>query len=199
LTKNQTINSIAEADLLRANVYRLLARALSLPADSSFLTVLRDMEGDDTELGSAFGELRNAAVATTVEEAGEEYQNLFIGVGRGELIPYGSYYLTGFLNEKPLARLRADMAPLGIARSDGRKEPEDHAGSLAEMMAGLIDGTFGEPASLAAQKDFFNKHVGSWMPHFFRDLEKAKNAQLLKPVGTIGAIFMEIEEAAFDM
>lgn len=191
--------SIADADLLRVNVYRLLARLLSAPADDAILKLLREMSGDSTDLGSAFGELRAVAADTSVEQAREEYQDLFIGIGRGELVPYGSYYLTGFLNEKPLARLRNDMAPLGIARADDRKEPEDHAGALMEMMAGLIDGTFGDPAPLRAQREFFDKHVASWTPHFFSDLEKAKNARLYKPVGRIGALFMEIERAAFEM
>ncbi|TCD11920.1 TorD/DmsD family molecular chaperone [Oricola cellulosilytica] len=199
MSQNQTVKTIAEADLLRANVYRLLARALSAPADEQFLGVLRGMSGDGTDLGTAFDALRGAASAATVADAQDEYQDLFIGIGRGELVPYGSYYLTGFLNEKPLARLRNDMAPLGIARAEDRKEPEDHAGALCEMMAGLIDGSFAGPASLATQKDFFTKHLGSWMPHFFRDLEKAKNAKLLKPIGSIGRIFMEIEDAAFEM
>jgi TorA maturation chaperone TorD len=199
LTQNQTVVAVPEADILRSNVYRLLARSLSAPADESFLNILRNLSGDDTDLGTAFSALRGAAMNSSVATAGEEYQNLFIGIGRGELVPYGSYYLTGFLHEKPLARLREDMVPLGIARAEDRKEPEDHAGALMEMMAGLIDGTFGDPAPVGAQRDFFAKHVGSWMPHFFKDLEGAKNATLLKPVGTIGRIFMEIEETAFEM
>ena len=199
MTRNQTASTVPEADLLRANVYRLLARALSAPADDSFLGILRGLTGDDSEMGEAFAALRNIAAGMSAGEARDEYQVLFIGIGRGELVPYGSYYLTGFLNEKPLARLRNDMAPLGIARAEGHKEPEDHAGARCEMMAGLIDGTFGEPCSIATQKEFFEKHVGSWMPHFFRDLEGAKSAKLFRPVGTIGRVFMEIEEAAFEM
>ena len=98
-----------------------------------------------------------------------------------------------------LARLRNDMAPLGIARSAGSKEPEDHAGALMDMMAGLIEGSFGAPRPLAVQREFFVKHVGAWTPHFFADLEKAKSARLFRPVGRIGRLFMEIEEAAFAM
>lgn len=200
MNQNQTKAApIQDADLLRVNVYRLLARLLSSPADQPLLEILRNMGGDSTDLGQAFGALRDAAGETSVAEAEEEYQDLFIGIGRGELVPYASYYLTGFLNEKPLARLRADMAPLGIARADDVREPEDHAGALMDMMAGLIDGSFGEPASLETQRAFFDKHVWSWMPHFFSDLEAARNARLLKPAGTIGSIFMGIEKAAFEM
>jgi TorA maturation chaperone TorD len=192
-------DKVPEHDHLRANVYRLLARLLAAPADAQLMAALQALTGDDTDLGTAFGELSATAGAINVADARQEYQDLFIGVGRGELVPYGSYYLTGFLNEKPLARLRNDMAPLGIARSADTKEPEDHAGALMDMMAGLIDGSFGSPQPLAVQKDFFAKHVGSWTPHFFADLEKAKSARLFRPVGRIGVLFMEIEEAAFAM
>ena len=192
-------NEVPEHDRLRANVYRLLARLLAAPVDAGLLSMLQGFSGDHTNLGSAFGELASVAREVSIAEARQEYQDLFIGVGRGELVPYGSYYLTGFLNEKPLARLRNDMAPLGIVRSPDTKEPEDHAGALMDMMAGLIDGAFGSPQSVAVQKDFFAKHVGVWAPHFFSDLQKAKAARLFRPVGRIGHLFMEIEESAFAM
>ncbi len=190
---------LAEPERLRADLYRLLARLLSAPADADLLHLLRGLVGDRTDLGDAFGELADVAGAVSEAEARQEFQDLFIGVGRGELVPYGSYYLTGFLNEKPLARLRSDMQPLGIARSPDTREPEDHAGALMDMMAGLIGGTFGARQSLAVQKEFFAKHVGSWMPHFFADLEQARSARLYRPVGRIGRLYLEIEEMAFDM
>ncbi len=86
-----------------------------------------------------------------------EFNALFIGLGRGELLPYASYYLTGFLNEKPLASLRHDMAARGMTRAPNVYEPEDNIASLMEMMAGMIVGRFGAPATLADQRDFFNK------------------------------------------
>jgi len=91
------------------------------------------------------------------------------------------------------------MVPLGIARSPETKEPEDHAGALMDMMAGLIDGAFGTVQPLVIQREFFSKHVGVWTPHFFTDLQKAKSARLFRPIGRIGELFMEIEEAAFAM
>lgn len=193
------LEEVAEHDSLRANVYRLLARLLAAPADADLMAILQALTGDETDLGAAFGDLAAQSGSISLADARQEYQDLFIGVGRGELVPYGSYYLTGFLNEKPLARLRNDMAPLGIARSAGSKEPEDHAGALMDMMAGLIEGSFGAPRPLAVQREFFVKHVGAWTPHFFADLEKAKSARLFRPVGRIGRLFMEIEEAAFAM
>ncbi len=191
--------SASEVDQLRVNVYRLIARALSRPADKEFLDILQGLAGDDTELGKAFGEVAVAAAGTTETGAKEEYQNLFIGLGRGEILPYGSYYLTGFLNEKPLARLRNDMIPLGIERDPSVKEPEDHAGALMEMMAGLIDGSFGEAQPLSNQKQFFENHLYPWMPHLYRDIQNADSARLYKPIAQVGEVFMEIEKAAFEM
>ncbi|HEY9056718.1 MAG TPA: molecular chaperone TorD family protein [Aurantimonas sp.] len=190
---------LPEPEQLRVNLYRLLARLLALSPDRELLDTLGTLSGDHTDLGTAIGDLAETARALTLVEAREEYHDLFIGVGRGELVPFGSYYLTGFLNEKPLARLRDDMAPLGIARSPGAKEPEDHIGALMDMMAGLIDGSFGPRQPLQTQKAFFKKHIGSWAGHFFADLEKAPSARLYRPVGAIGRHFLEIEEAGFDM
>jgi TorA maturation chaperone TorD len=190
---------ITEVDQLRVNMYRLLARSLASPADPQFLELLSSLKGDDTDLGTGLGELAEIARATDVKSAKEEYQDLFIGVGRGEILPFGSYYLTGFLNEKPLARLRNDMTKLGIERDPAVKEPEDHAGALMDMMAGLIDGSFGKVQPQNVQQDFFKKHIHNWMPHFFKDLVGAKHASLLKPVGKIGGLFLEIEESAFAM
>ncbi len=128
-----------------------------------------------------------------------EFNALFIGLGRGELLPYASYYMTGFLNEKPLAVLRNDMARLGITRAENVFEPEDNIASLCEMMAGLITGRFGAPAELQLQKDFFNRHIGPWAEHFFSDLEAAKSSVFYASVGSVGRAFMEIEREAFRM
>ncbi len=192
-------NAIAAEDLMRANLYGLLGRVLFEPPTSNLLKDLQSLEGDDTEMGTAFGALSRLAGATELQSATEEYDGLFIGMGRGELLPYGSYYQTGFLNEKPLAKLRNDMQQLGIARSDEVKEPEDHIGSLFEMMAGLITGRYGVPASLATQKDFFFAHIEPWAAHFFKDLEAAEFSRLYQPVGTVGRLFVEIENSAFSM
>ena len=123
----------------------------------------------------------------------------FIGLGRGELLPYASFYITGFLNEKPLAALRSDMAALGIQRSENVYEPEDNIASLMEMMGALIVGRFGEPRPVEAQREFFNKHIGPWAGHFFTDLEGAKNSVFYGSVGQVGRLFMEIECEAFRM
>lgn len=195
----RSTDPVDETDQSRVNVYRLLARLLREPPDASLISILTRMTGDESELGEAIADLSNAAASMSLAETRDEYDVLFIGLGRGILTPFGSYYLTGFMHEKPLARLRDDMRPLGIARSDDVKDPEDHAAALMEMMAGLIDGTFGAVQPLSVQRSFFDSHVGSWTPHFFKDLETCSSARFFKPVGRMGRLFMAIEQGAFEM
>ena len=190
---------IPEVDVLRAQCYALLSRLLAAPPTPEVLEMVGAMEGDGTELGQALNTLAAVARRTTAEAVEDEYQDLFIGVGAGELTPYGSYYLTGFTYEKPLAKLRIEMGRLGIARADDVPEPEDHIASLCEMMSGLITGAYGAPTELAKQQAFFGVHLGSWAPKFFQDLEAAKSAALYMPVGTIGRLFMAVESQAFEM
>lgn len=191
--------TLAQEDALRAQMYSFLARLLAAPPDAALLEAVSKMEGDDTVIGKAMLSFGKLAERTDLATAVQEYNDLFIGLARGELLPYGSYYLTGFLHEKPLAKLRNDMAALGIKRPDSVKEPEDHIAALMDMMAGLISGTFGKPATLAEQKKFFEAHISSWASHFFADLEGAKSSVLYAALGSIGRSFMEIEETAFSM
>ncbi len=190
---------IAEEDQLRADLYDYLGVLLSAPPSKALLKKTAALTGDETDLGSAITSLARVAAFRGEKAAESEFNALFIGVGRGELLPYASYYLTGFLNEKPLAVLRNDMASLQISRAANVFEPEDNIASLCEMMAGMITGRFGKPASLDRQKEFFNRHIGPWAGHFFADLEGAKGSVLYAPVGAIGRVFMEIEKQAFRM
>ncbi len=107
----------------RAQEYALLATLLGRAPDATLLKSLAGLRGDATPLGVAHAALAQAASDTTVERVEREFFNLFIGLGRGELLPYASYYLTGFLHERPLARLRADLAPLGIERAKATANP----------------------------------------------------------------------------
>ncbi len=196
---NRESQDIPEEDALRAQWYGLLAGLLAAPPTAELLETIGAIEGDETELGQAMTRLAAAARASTVEAVAEEHHNIFIGVGGGELLPYGSYYLSGFTYEKPLAKLRIEMTRLGIARADDIHEPEDHIASLCDIMCGLITGAYGEPADLAKQQAFFDVHVGSWAALFFRDLEAAESAKFYQPVGTVGRLFLEIEGQAFKM
>lgn len=189
---------IEDADLLRAQAYTLLAQLLARPPSGPLLDAVAALSGDATPLGRAIGDLAARARATDEHKAGREHFDLFVGVTRGELVPFASYYRTGFLNDRPLARLREDMQTLGIERAADVVEPEDHIASIAEIMAGLISGAFGAP-DLDQQKRFFDRHLAPWAGHFFTDLERAQTADLYRPVGTIGRLFLDIEADAFAM
>ncbi len=193
------VMTVAEEDVLRADLYDLLAALLAKPPTRDLIDRVAKLDGDDGELGRAIRALTSLARATTETTAEREFNRLFIGAARGELLPYASYYMTGFLHEKPLAVLRNDMARRAIERAPNVFEPEDNIASLCEMMAGLILGRFGEPETLAGQKDFFSAHIAPWAGHFFADLEAAKGSLLYAPVGAIGRAFMEIEREAFRM
>ena len=188
---------LPEEDALRADLYDFLSAMLAGPPSIELLAKAAALSGDDTEIGRGIRALAAIAAASSPATARDEFEALFIGLGRGELMPYASFYMTGFLNEKPLAILRGDMRRLGIARAPNVYEPEDNIASLCEMMAGLIRGRFYTRADLAAQKRFFNTHLAPWARHFFSDLEGAKGSVLYAPIGAVGRAFMEIETEAF--
>src|SRR4051812_43212952 len=186
---------IDEVDAARAQEYALLATLLARAPDAQLLQRLARLDGDGSAVGRAHVALAEAAVATDPQRVDREYFDLFVGVGRGELMPYGSYYLTGFLHERPLARLREDLVALGIERVEGNSEPEDHAAMLCEIMAGLVGGQLA--AAKDAERRIFEKHIAPWMRRFFTDLEKSPTAGFYRPVGVLGRIFIDIETEAF--
>src|SRR5581483_840829 len=179
---------IDEVDAARAQEYALLARLLSGAPDEALLRRLAKLRGDATGLGMAHAALAEAAEAGDAAAVSREFFDLFVGIGRGELLPYASFYLTGFLHERPLARLRADLGMLGIERSEQQSDPEDHAATLCEVMAGMIDGRL---PGRERQQQFFETHLAPWIGRFFADLEAAEAARFYRPVGTIGRVFIE--------
>jgi TorA maturation chaperone TorD len=183
-----------EIDTARAQEYALLATLLARAPDAQLLSRLAGLQGDATPLGLAHVALAEAASRTSVERAEREYFDLFIGIGRGELLPYGSYYVSGFLYERPLARLRASLSRLGVERSAGHAEPEDHAAILCEIMAGLAGGRFSAPPQ--AEREFFEHHVAPWLGRFFTDLEQAQAAEFYRAAGTLGRVFIQLETEA---
>jgi TorA maturation chaperone TorD len=182
-------------DGARAAEYALLGKLLAQAPDADFLRRLSRLSGDATPLGRAHAELGAAAARTSGEEVEREFFHLFIGIGRSELLPYGSYYLTGFLNERPLARLREDLGRLGITRSDDNHEPEDHAAILCEIMAGIVRGEFA--ATSGTDRELFGRHLAPWIGRFFADLERAEAADFYRHVGALGRLFVSIEADAF--
>jgi TorA maturation chaperone TorD len=196
-SEGEVVTEVDDIDALRGAEYALLSVLLGQAPTMDLLARVTGLRGDATPLGLAHIDLANAAQATDETRAGREYFNLFIGVGRGELLPYGSYYQTGFLHERPLARVREDLALLGIERSDNTREPEDHIAILCEIMAGLAQGAF--EADEPAQARFFERHLAPWAARFFADLETTGAAQFYKSVGRLGRTFMELEAEAFKL
>lgn len=189
---------IDEIDAARSRGYALLATLLVRSPDTDLLKRLSRLgRGGEAgnPLAAAHHVLAAAAAQTDAQRVEREYFDLFIGVGRGELVPYASYYLTGFLHDRPLARLRADLKARGIARAEGLSEPEDHAAVLCEIMAGLADGRYGTPPGCDA--DIFQRHLAPWIGRFFADLEGAAAADFYASVGALGRTFIEIETEAF--
>ena len=189
------VNDIDETDSARSQEYALLAALLARAPDADLLLRMAGLRGDATPFGLAHMALGEAAAEADADHVSREYFELFIGLGRGEVLPYASYYLTGFLHDRPLARLRDDLAALGIERAEGNAEPEDHAAILCEIMAGVTGGRF--PAPEGTDRKLFEKHLAPWIGRFFADLERAEHADFYRRVGALGRLFVQVEMEAF--
>lgn len=172
--------SVAE----RSGAYRLLASLLSSPPSADRLDGLTRI-GDDGRLGPALARLANASRDSDATAVADEFQRLFVGLDGGEITPYASHYLAGTLHDLPLVRLREDMRRIGLAKPRDVGEPEDHASSVMEIAAGLIDG------SIPCEPDrFLGEHVLPWLPRLFRDLSKVQGAPFYATVGSLGLAFL---------
>lgn len=181
----------------RGDMYRFVATLLSCAPSQDMLDGTAALTGDRTALGQAITALAEAARGTDAAKVEREFFQLFIGVGRGELLPYASFYQTGFLNERPLAEVRSDLSRLGIARAEGRFEPEDHIALLFEVMADLASGAVQAPAAI--QAEFFGRHIEPWAAQFFDDLAIAPSAAFYRAVAEVGRLLVDIEARAFSL
>jgi TorA maturation chaperone TorD len=188
-------SEVDEIDQLRAAEYGLLSLLLGKAPDADTLKRVATLKGDASDLGMAHVELAAAAASADDRVVSKEFFDLFIGLGRGELLPYASYYLTGFLHERPLARVREDLEVLGIERAGISREPEDHIAILVEVMSGLARGDF--EADFSEQARFFDRHLKPWAARMFADLEISQAAHFYRAVGRAGRVFMELEAEAF--
>jgi TorA maturation chaperone TorD len=186
-----------EIDRARAAEYALLATLLWRSPGAQLISRLALLCGDVSPLGVAHAGLGAAAARADAEGVTREHFALFGGLGRGAILPYASYYLTGSLYGSPLARLRRSLAHLGIERTESHSEPEDHAAILCEIMAGLAGGQIAAPAE--AQREIFETHLAPWMGRFFADLERAASVDFYARVGALGRIFVDIESEAFTL
>jgi len=188
-----------ESQQIRASSYALLAALLASPPGDELLAELQKIEADkdDTKgIVNAWSMLRLAAEMNKAETVNDEFYSLFIGIGRGELVPYASWYLTGFLMEKPLAHLRSRLSELGYERQDDVSEPEDHVAALCEVMGQLI---LDDEADFETEQQFYQDFIGHWMGRFFHDLQHTETTGFYRAVGQLGESILNIEKRYFSM
>ncbi|MEH6456762.1 MAG: molecular chaperone TorD family protein [Cocleimonas sp.] len=179
----------------RAAAYSILATLLrGIPSQEALdqISEFSKVAVSEDELLLSMSSLGLAAQSTEVAAIDDEYHLLFVGLGRGELVPYGSWYLTGFLMEQPLSVLRDDLRALGFERDESIVEPEDHVAAICEIMMMLIsDNPSGSDEN---QVIFFEKHIVPWMERFFKDLSEAESAVFYRAVGRFGLAFLDFEK-----
>ncbi|EJN6960933.1 molecular chaperone [Photobacterium damselae] len=184
--------------ILRIEIYNLLAHLLRQSPSQDVLDWLADLDVEGTNdphqssMAAAWPLLKLAAQKATPIAVAEEYQDLFIGIGRGDVVPYGSWYLTGSLMEMPLAHLRCDLKQLGYERNESVKEPEDHIAALLEVMAMLVEG-----GDEHLQRTFFNRHLAPWCEKVSTDIKTAKSAVFYTAVGELALQFLTVEKTRF--
>lgn len=178
---------------LRTDIYLLIASLLRQEPTAELLTWLASLEASLSrdDMSQAWASLKQAAEDNELEQVSEEYQNLFIGIGRGEVVPFASWHLTGSLMEKPLAHIRQDLLNLGFERNEQTKEPEDHIGALCEVMA-LLNA---HPQSV--QQQFFNAHIATWFSKLVSQIESANSAQFYLAVAKLMKAFFTYEQVSF--
>ena len=199
--KNELLaSSLLDEDQARSSTYAILAGLLSdvpnqdlmdylshIPAVEANQTPLEKSAG---ELGEAWQHLKVLAEDTSNEDIDDEYHALFIGVGRGEVIPFGSWHMTGFLMDKPLGELRQDLQQLGFEPDPNLKEPEDHIAAICETMSILITA---EDIEGYQQRRFYMQHLLPWGEKFFKELGSAKSSNFYRGVGLLGERFLRFE------
>jgi TorA maturation chaperone TorD len=190
-------------ELARAELYGLLAQLWIAPPDDALLQQFKVAVTQAPEAGGHLEAPWQALVAamrsTTAAAAAEEHDALFGGVGKPEVFLYGSYYLSGFLNEKPLALLRADLEQLGLARDETRSETEDHVAYVFETMRYLIAGDDVAVCNLERQRRFFRAHVQPWVAQLCDAVQAHPRADTWRTVAELTREFVGVEAQAFDL
>jgi TorA maturation chaperone TorD len=179
---------------IRTDGYVVLSSLLGQPPSEELLHILRNLVWEESlpeNLDAALKALRQAERDTAPAVTEDEFNRLFVGLGRGQMLPYASWYRERKIQSLPLASLRADLMQLGIIRQTNCHEPEDSAAALCEIMA-LISGK-AKAAPPAQQAKFFQTHIASWMPVFFRDLQSTTSSAFYRAVGSFGTCFLESE------
>lgn len=177
---------------MRADIYLLLAALLREVPSAALIEFLANLENENnaTPMAQAWQQLTNAAQAAQRDDLDQEYQELFIGIGRGEVVPFASWHVTGSLMEKPLAEIRFHLSQIGLQRDETVKEPEDHMAALCETMAYLIT------SNDSAQKAFFNRHIASWYAKLVVQINQASHARFYLAVAQLLEAFLNLENVS---
>ncbi len=190
-------------EIARAELYGLLARLWLAPPDAALLEQFRLAVTEAPEPGSflegPWQELVAQMRASTPASAQDEFAALFQGVGKPEVFPYASFFLAGFVNEKPLARLREDLAALGLTRDAAQFETEDHVSYVLEVMRYLIAGEGAAAGDLVQQRRFFRAHVQPWIEPLSQAVEAQPAARLWRAIAAMTLAFVQVETQAFDL
>ncbi|MBP7440508.1 MAG: molecular chaperone TorD family protein [Acidovorax sp.] len=203
LSLNLAGSSALDEETARAELYGLLAQLYYARPAPDTLAALRVAVTEAPAAGGFLQEpwqqLVGAARAQDDEAIAAEFDRLFGGVGKPEVFLYGSHYLSGFLNEKPLVRLRSDLAALGLARGEAMPETEDHVAYLCEVMRYLIAGDDVAVCNLTAQRNFFATHLQSWILQLCDALQGQPAAHFYAALAQFTRAFVAVEAQGFDM
>ncbi len=196
-------SSALDEETARSELYGLLALMYyALPA-TELIASLRVSATEAPAAGAFLEEpwraLVGVARSMSDAEIQSEYTTLFGGVGKPEVYLYGSYFLSGFLNEKPLARLRTELASLGLARDEAMSETEDHVAYLCEVMRYLIAGEDVTVSNLTRQREFFSTHLQPWVTTLCDTLQQHPKARFYAALAELTRAFMSVEAQGFDM
>lgn len=197
-----TPRRLTPEDQVRADYYGLLAALFYGPPDARLMqgiVVSASPEGE-SELACAWHALAEASAVMPQEAVAQEYEELFVGIGRPPVMLFGSYYLAGFMNERPLAELREELSRLGFRRADAAHETEDHLAALCDVMRALVTGGLADaPAALDVQQRFFDAHMRAWVLRCCDATTTNPKANYYQKVAAFARAFFEIEIQAFDM
>lgn len=196
-------NDGLDEEIARAEVYGLLAQLYQAPPAPELLANLRVAATEAPVAGAfleePFRQLVGAARACSDDAVADEFEALFGGVGKPEVWAYGSHYLSGFLNDKPLVRLRSDLAALGLGRDESRAETEDHIAYVCEVMRYLIAGDDVAVANLTQQQRFFAAHLQPWVERLCEAIAAQPRAEFYRAVALFTHAFMNVEAQGFDL
>jgi len=202
-TLNLMPASALDEETARSELYGLLALLYYAPPATELIAQLRVASTEAPAAGAFLEEPWRALVGVAREMTDEaiqsEYNSLFGGMGKPEVYLYGSHFLSGFLNEKPLARLRTDLGQLGLARDEAMSETEDHFAYLCEVMRYLIAGEDMAVTNLTHQREFFSTHLQPWVTVMCDAIQQHPKARFYAALAELTRAFMGVEAQGFDM